>query len=68
MKWILIAAMAEMVGTNISPNNQGYFMQGRYLPAADMHSPTMIAQYETREECEKYASTCFSGNLSFLRG
>lgn len=54
MKWILIAAMAEMVGAGISPHKNLY-TQMHFLPTTDMSSATMIAQYETREECETYA-------------
>ena len=39
-----------------------------YLPAADIHSPTMIAQYETREECETYAfNVLFGQSILFKR-
>lgn len=67
MKWILIAAMAEMVTQGITPSARGRFMQQLDLPATDIHSPTMIAQYETREECEKYASNILLGQSILLR-
>ena len=76
MKWILIAAMAEMVAQGITPATGttaegkrlagSNFMQVRVLPSTNLHTPTIIAQYETREDCEAYASNMLLGQSILL--